>query len=154
MKQGHVHHRILIAEPMPIVAEPIRNLLSAGSPDSLVEIATGKSQLLSCLEYSIVDLVIMNPAFVQPDLDIGNVQLLVQFRRRFPTVPILLVTTLRDPLILEEIALLNRIGIGSMSDHLDDLIDLGKRLLDGAFGSVSPQIDVMFRAARNMRNPV
>lgn len=153
MKQGNVHHRILIAEPLPIVAEPIRNLLSAGSFRNSVQIATGESQLLSCLEYSIVDLVIMNPAFVQPDLDIGNVQLLAQFRRRFPTVPILLVTTLRDPVILEEIALLNRIGIGSMSDQLDDLILLGKRLLDGAFGSVSPKIDVMFRAARDMRDP-
>lgn len=153
MKQGAVHHRILIADEMPIVAESIRQLLNVGSFRHSAEVATEETQLVSCLEVGIVDLVIMNPAFVQPDLDIGNVQSLVQFRHRFPAVPILFVTTLRDSVILEEIALLNRIGIGSMSDELDDLLRLGTRLLSGAFGSVSPKIDAMFRAARAMRDP-
>jgi two-component system capsular synthesis response regulator RcsB len=150
MKQEFARRQILVAETAPVIVHALRSLLSEGPLESTVDSVILRFDLIDRLQANSVDLLILDPVCVQRDVDIGNLDCLIELRRRFPCVPILFCTTLRDVIILDEIFCMNRIGICSKSDEMIDIFRLCEQLLSGNFGGVSPKIDAMFRGARQL----
>lgn len=148
MKQEFARRQILIADPVSMIARALQSLLSDGPLEVSVESAEFRFDMIDRLQSASVDLLILDPQFVQRDVDTGNLDALLEVRRRFPSVPFLLYTSLRDPVILDEMLLMNRIAVVSKTDETADILRLCDELLSGNFGGLSPKIDAMFRGPR------
>lgn len=143
---------MLIADSTPMIAHGLKAVFSDGSFPGLVAIASCKVDLMDRLQHSQIDVLFLDPAFVQRDLDLGNVDLLYQFRNRFPVVPILLYTAVTNPVVLELLICLERTCIVHKTDDVTDMQRILARLMSGEFSLRSPKTEKILREGSHLRD--
>ncbi|VXC03475.1 Response regulator receiver [Burkholderia sp. 8Y] len=151
MTPGVKLHRMLIADTTPMIAQGLKLLLNDGSLPVLVGISSCRIELMDRLQHSKTDLLILDPAFVQRDLDLGNMDSIASLSHRFPRLSILLHTTVTDPQLLEKMSKLDRFSIASKADELQDVVQIVRRLLKGETDIMSPKTERMICQARSLR---
>lgn len=140
---------MVIADTIPMVASGLKMLLGGSHPGS-IEISSCELALCDRLQRSDTPLLILDPAFVQSDIDLGDVELLFEFRKRFAALPILIYTTVTDPITLAKIASLEGVGVASKADDLAALLYIIEQLLHGNVALISPRIEALLREADNL----
>ncbi|WP_244848672.1 hypothetical protein [Caballeronia sp. SL2Y3] len=141
---------MLIADTTPMISEGLKLLLSESNLPVLVEISSCRVELMDRLHCGHIDYLILDPAFVQHDLDLGNIDSLTAFINRYPRVSVLLHTTVTDPQILEKMTHLNRPSVADKADELQDVVQIVSRLLRGEFNVLSPKTHRMLYQARKL----
>ncbi|WP_248319856.1 hypothetical protein [Caballeronia sp. Sq4a] len=154
MKRGKALHRVLIADTTPMIAEGLKLLLSESSLPVVVGISSCKVELTDRLNRSDINILILDPAFLQHDLDLGNIDSLTAFINRHSHVSILLHTTVTDPQILEKMTHLNRPSVANKADELQDVVQMVSRLLRGEVNVLSPKTHRMLYRARKLSERV
>ncbi len=102
------------------------------------------------LHCSDIDLLILDPALVQHDLDLGNSNSLTAFIRRYSHLSILLHTSVTDPQILEKMSHLNGPSVANKADEIQDVVQIVSRLLRGEVNVLSPKTHRMLYQARKL----
>ncbi|QSN62529.1 response regulator transcription factor [Caballeronia sp. M1242] len=150
MKRGRALSRVLIADNTPMIAAGLQLLLDESALSVLVGIASCKIELMDRLHCSEVDLLILDPTFVQHDVDFGNIDSLANFSNRYSHVSILFHTTVTDPQILEKMSHLDRLSVAHKADELQDVVQIVSRLLKGEVNVLSPRTHRLMYQARKL----
>ncbi|WP_244815989.1 hypothetical protein [Caballeronia sp. Lep1P3] len=151
MKRKALTQQLLIADTTPMHAFGLKILFGGSVLPGSLELASCNIELNDRLEHRAPHLLILDPAFVQKDLDLGNTDSLVEFRNRFPALPLLLYTTVTDPVVLDAMTSITGIGIASKTDEMPDLIHVFESLFNRNCPVVSPKISELIRAADRFR---
>ncbi|WP_250472330.1 hypothetical protein [Caballeronia sp. GAFFF1] len=141
---------MLIADTTPMIAEGLKMLLSESGLPVLVGISSCIVELMDRLHCSDIDLLILDPALVQHDLDLGNSNSLTAFIRRYSHLSILLHTSVTDPQILEKMSHLNGPSVANKADEIQDVVQIVSRLLRGEVNVLSPKTHRMLYQARKL----
>jgi DNA-binding NarL/FixJ family response regulator len=140
MKRDTANLRYLIADMKHMYAMSLHEYFSTTSRVEQITVAKTKPELLQLMDECRHDLLIIEPCCRYEDAGVTDFEFLCAFRARYPTIPILVFTGEICPHMLRCIARLDRIGLASKADNLDDVRILCERVAAGERNAISSTV--------------